>query len=266
MNTALEHRDHGSLEPHPRNEELYGTPELDDDFVDSIRRHGIREPIVTNTDGVITSGHRRYAAAELLDLDEVPVRVEHYESDYEQLQALLDHNRQRQKTPAQKVNEYELQLEIEEERAQERQEELGKTSGEDPSGRFSRRGTRARDEAAEKIGADVSGRTLEKGRKVKEKAEEGDEHAREEWEKLESGEQSLHGAYETVAQPDDEADADAEPDDEDEDVACAVCGDAPIDQGELEAREGETLDVRLCIDEYPSEYNIHLKQGGEGSA
>jgi hypothetical protein len=49
-------------------------------------------------------------------------------------------------------------LAIEQERAKERQEELGRSQGQDPSGNVSERGE-AREKAAEKMDADVSGRT-----------------------------------------------------------------------------------------------------------
>jgi len=52
---------------------------------------------------------------------------------------------------------------LEKERAKERQEELGRNQGQDPSGNVSQRGDngRAREKAAEKIDAGISGRTLQ---------------------------------------------------------------------------------------------------------
>lgn len=74
------------------------------------------------------------------------------------------------KTPAQVVNEFEEQVEIEKEKAKERNKV---TAGEDPSTETFPDTVKgeARDEAAEKINADVSGRSIEKGQKVKEIAE-----------------------------------------------------------------------------------------------
>lgn len=45
---------------------------LDDEFVASIREHGIIQPLIIN-DGVLVAGHRRLAAASILELPEVPV-------------------------------------------------------------------------------------------------------------------------------------------------------------------------------------------------
>jgi len=65
----------------------------------------------------------------------------------------------------------------------------------------------------------VSGRTLEKGKKVKEKAEEGDETAQEQWEKLQAGDTSFHRAHKEVEKSEAEKEVEqqksAEPQDDD---------------------------------------------------
>lgn len=199
--------DPNNLEPHDKNTEIYGdtqdADDLEDNFVESISEKGVLEPIVVTKDKDIISGHRRWLAAKDVGLDTVPVRISEFDSELEEREALIEFNRQRDKTPGQIVNEFEEMLEIERERAREREETLGKNHGEDPSGNISRRGV-ARDKAAEKIDADVSGRTLEKGLEVKQKAESEDEPkdvretARDAWEGLESGEESFNGAYQKV--------------------------------------------------------------------
>ena len=68
------------IKPSPENDSLYKPVNLDDPetiaLADSIREFGVREPIVVTLDGFILSGHRRYAAAKLARLAEVPVRYE----------------------------------------------------------------------------------------------------------------------------------------------------------------------------------------------
>ncbi|QKK07453.1 MAG: ParB N-terminal domain-containing protein [Planctomycetota bacterium] len=43
--------------------------------VESLRRYGFRQPIVTDAKGVIVVGHTRYLAAKELGLTEVPVHI-----------------------------------------------------------------------------------------------------------------------------------------------------------------------------------------------
>jgi len=135
----------------------------------------------------------------------VPVRYTEFDDELAEREALVEFNRQREKTPGQIVNEFEEMLEIEQERAEkERKRKISETQKnksfetkeEFPTSQ--RNDKQAREKAAEKVNADVSGRTLEKGKKVKDKAEEGDETAQEEWQKLQSGEQSFNGAYEAI--------------------------------------------------------------------
>ncbi len=104
----------GEIYPAPENEQLY-RPILPEDpatvaLADSIRQHGIREPLVVTLDGWILSGHRRYVAAQLAGLVEVPCRVEPInrlinlrmsgrgEINPEFVALLREHNRQRVKT------------------------------------------------------------------------------------------------------------------------------------------------------------------------
>lgn len=98
-----------------------------------------------------------------------------FDDELAEREAVIELNRQREKTPGQIVNEFEEMLAVERERAKSRQgertdsgersETVSKKSSEEP----------ARDKAAEKVSADVSGRTLEKGKTVKDKAESDDE-------------------------------------------------------------------------------------------
>ena len=199
--------DPSNLKPHPKNAEIYGdtddVDDLDATFKESVAEKGVLEPLVITNGKEIISGHRRWLAARDAGLDEVPVRYSEFDNELAEREALIEFNRQREKTPGQIVNEFEEMLAVERERAKEREEELGRNHGKDPSGNVSKRGA-ARDKAAEKVNADVSGRTLEKGKTVKDKAEDDDEPeevreaAREAWDGLQSGEESFNSAYTSV--------------------------------------------------------------------
>lgn len=101
-----------SIRPSPENDELYraidpGDPEIAA-LADSIREHGLLEPLVITQDGYILSGHRRHTAAQLAGLDHVPVRVEPFErlDDMDGFVVRLrEHNRQREKSFDEKLRE-----------------------------------------------------------------------------------------------------------------------------------------------------------------
>jgi len=189
------------LESHPKNTEIYGDTETVEDlpetFIESVREKGVLEPLVITDGKQIISGHRRWLAAKHAGLGRIPVRKATFDDELTEREALVEFNRQREKTPGQVVNEFEEMLAIEQERAKKRQDEMGRNHGDNPSGNVSERGE-AREKAAEKVNADVSGRTLEKGLDVKEKAESGDETAQREWEKLQDGDTSFHRAKKNV--------------------------------------------------------------------
>lgn len=104
------------LAPAPENDELY-RPVLADDpeivaLAESIREHGVREPLVASVDGFILSGHRRRMAAIVAGVDEVPVRYEtaaRLRSDGTVDPAfvvlLREYNRQRDKSLDEKLRE-----------------------------------------------------------------------------------------------------------------------------------------------------------------
>jgi hypothetical protein len=92
------------------NDKLYKPVNRDDPqtiaLADSIREFGVREPIVITLDGFILSGHRRYAAAKLAGLKQVPVRYENINRDDPQfLRLLREFNRQREKTLNERLRE-----------------------------------------------------------------------------------------------------------------------------------------------------------------
>jgi len=101
------------VRPSPENVTLYrpvdpGDPEIVK-LAESIRIHGIREPLVLSDDRWLLSGHRRHAAARLAGLIAVPCRVDTRVSRSADrdafLVALREHNRQREKSFDEKVRE-----------------------------------------------------------------------------------------------------------------------------------------------------------------
>lgn len=263
------HRDPESLEPHPKNEDIYGDEELPADFVNSIRENGVREPIVVTPDGTVISGHRRRAAAVDIGLDEVPVVEREFEDEYEEWEAIIDYNRQRRKSPAQIVREAEVAMEIEDKRARDRQAHGETAPGKNASGKISDsvESGEVRNKAAERINADVSGRTIEKGKRVKEAARsegKADEHgldheeAQRQWEQLEEDEQTFHGAYKEARVDDGSEDSDfpAEYDEHE----CSVCGDTWFDfSGKLSEFDSETVSVdKVCVVEWPDTVVLHI--------
>jgi ParB-like chromosome segregation protein Spo0J len=211
------------LQPHPKNTEIYGDTDdigdLDETFKESVAEKGVLEPLVITNGKEIISGHRRWLAAKDAGLDSVPVRYSEFENDLAEREALIEFNRQREKTPGQIVNEFEEMLEVEKQRAKERKEDA---TGHREKFHEAESG-RAKDKAAEKVNADVSGRTLEKGKNVKEKAESDDEPeevqevAKKEWEKLKDGKTSFHTASKNVEKAEAQAEIENERDSESED-------------------------------------------------
>ncbi len=98
--------------PSPENDRLYrpvvpADPEIVA-LADSILARGILEPLVITADHYIVSGHRRYAAAKLAGLKTVPcyvVPVRRSDDLDGFVQLLREHNRQRDKTNAEKLRE-----------------------------------------------------------------------------------------------------------------------------------------------------------------
>jgi hypothetical protein len=75
-------------------------------LADSIRQHGLREPLVITLDNVILSGHRRRVACRLAGLTDVPCRVENISSKDPRFPTILrEYNRQRVKSFAEIARE-----------------------------------------------------------------------------------------------------------------------------------------------------------------
>jgi ParB-like chromosome segregation protein Spo0J len=100
------------LTPSPENDKLYRPIDpLDPEIValaESIRKHGLLEPVTATADGYLVSGHRRFAAAKLAGLMTVPCRkiAMRRRDDVDAFIRLLrEHNRNRDKTRAEKFRE-----------------------------------------------------------------------------------------------------------------------------------------------------------------
>ena len=75
----------------------------------SIRDNGVQEPLTVSKDNYVLSGHRRLAACRFLGLATVPVRFVDVNfaglEKLERLQVLRLHNRQREKSPGERIRE-----------------------------------------------------------------------------------------------------------------------------------------------------------------
>ena len=89
------------LKSHPDNNRIYQPTDMND-LKNSLASFGQLEPIAITKDNRIISGHRRFAAMEELGWSECEVRI--VEPDNEII-ALIEHNRHRQKTSTDILNE-----------------------------------------------------------------------------------------------------------------------------------------------------------------
>lgn len=112
------------LYPHPRESSIYGNNQDIAELAAKIKESGWIAPLVVSLRTgryVIISGHRRWFAALELQLPFVPVEVQEFATEEEELEALLLHNLYREKTTEQKGREALVWQEIEQERAKGRQ-------------------------------------------------------------------------------------------------------------------------------------------------
>ena len=203
--TEYETRHVDDLQAHQFNREVYNTDATD--LIDRIESQGYEDTfgrVKIKPDGTILRGHRRWKAAQATGIGEIPVEVVDVDGELDERRLILLANEYRDKTPAEKIREGEAWEELEKEKAKQRMSEGGKGRqklADHDTGK-------AKEKAAEKVGA--SHETLRKGQKIKEKADKGDKTAQKEWEKLESGEQSIHGAHTNVKKSENQTDADTE--------------------------------------------------------
>ena len=113
MTPAVEMLNIKSIQPSSENWEIYRRPEADQDLpslVESIREHGIKQPILVSEDLLIISGHRRHAAAMIAGFIDIPCIKEPLKmrgmNELERIKLLTDHNKgSRVKTAAETIAE-----------------------------------------------------------------------------------------------------------------------------------------------------------------
>lgn len=102
--------DNDEIFPSPENDQLYlpidpNDPEIKA-LAESIRTHGLREPIILSRDKFILSGHRRFVACKQAGLRRIPCRrVDVAHDDTEFVPLLREHNRQRVKSLDEQMRE-----------------------------------------------------------------------------------------------------------------------------------------------------------------
>jgi hypothetical protein len=106
-----------SLKPAPENNDIYSAIALDNpnlqELAQSIKEHGVLEPLTISRDGYIISGHRRRMASYLAGLKEVPVQVDSLsrtENPEEFLKKLVGANSQRIKSMAELIHESAIKI------------------------------------------------------------------------------------------------------------------------------------------------------------
>lgn len=190
------------LKPHPLNTEVYGSDSLTAGFLDSIKRLGVLTPLSILEDGTIISGHRRWRAAVKLGLAEVPVRVQSFEDELAVERAIIESNRQREKTFSQKMREAEelerIERELAEQRRREKISQYRKT-GETCDDSHTSKPKRTTDAVAEAVGIG-SGRQYSRAKKVWEAAKSGNDKAQELVEKLDNEETTISAACNEIKQ------------------------------------------------------------------
>lgn len=197
-------RDISELNPHPRNEYLYGENFDVSDLVTSIEENGFDESdaiqIVPNSvdewpENRIVSGHRRWEAAKQVGMEEVPVRTVEFDDRNEELDYLVQKNKYRQKTDAMLIREgYDYE----------------QRHGDEIDGR-------TREAVANHI--NKSGEWYRKGKRVMLAAENGvwgdeslddesQQKAQTEWGRLRNGNSSVSGAYGIIQRANDSTESD----------------------------------------------------------
>lgn len=136
------------LIPHPVNAEIYGKNERVSDLLKTIEQTGIIHPLIVNEKNQIIHGNRRREVAIQLNYDAVPVIVQTFGSEIEELEALLSHNAAREKTKCQQMAERDYWEEIEKVKAKQRQQKGTAVSSDE-------KGT-AKDKASELAGLSPS--------------------------------------------------------------------------------------------------------------
>lgn len=196
--------DPNELEGHQKNQEIYGDePELGG-LVTDMENEGYDRgnPLTINSDQTVIKGHRRWKAALEVGIDSVPVIEREFTSrDDEEAALLLDNLLQRSQTFSQKMREA-----TELERINDEADDDSGARTEIVNEFLDTGEGRTRDQIAAAVDLG-SGETYRRAKRVWEAAEGGDEEAEEQVALIDTGEQSIHGAF-THLQDDTGADDD----------------------------------------------------------
>ena len=180
------------LKENKLNIEIYGVEDLNPDFLESIKKHGILTPLTIKEDGTIISGHMRHKAAIKLNIEEVPVNYVNYETELEEREALINFNQQRVKTYSQMANEADSLKDIEAKKAEQRK--LNGLKNTDTQTFAEHEKGESKQIIAKKTGFG-SKENLRKYEKVREAAQNGSEKASTNIKKLDSGDITINKAY-----------------------------------------------------------------------
>jgi ParB/RepB/Spo0J family partition protein len=168
-NDLISKRNIVDLRPNLENQRIYDdTYRADPDLIESIRAKGVLVPLLVTQNNQIVAGHRRWYAAKLAGLAEVPVTVFASDDPLDVLEALVHSNKQRRKSKEQIGREASALLRVERERAKRRQ--ATSTGGSTPQlqehvPEADEKG-QARDKVGEALG--ISGKTAERAAEVAE--------------------------------------------------------------------------------------------------
>lgn len=82
------------LYPHPKNSYYFDDVSGDKwkEFLESIKKNGVREQIIVTDDMVIVSGHQRVRACKELGIQLIDAKIEHYNSDDDVVRDLIEIN------------------------------------------------------------------------------------------------------------------------------------------------------------------------------
>jgi len=190
------------LKPNPVNVTIYGEEEVDLELVDSIKELGQLDPIVISDDKIIISGHRRWLA--LMALKDLGIKAKclykHFKTKLEEKEAIIECNRQREKTWMQTCNEVELLKEIYAERAELRRlanlKQNANKDTEEPNSASREESGSTRDYIEKKSG--VKHDKLSKMNIIITKVKAGDEIAAELEKKGKAGQITVDAAFKTL--------------------------------------------------------------------
>lgn len=160
----------------------------------SIDKLGLIHPPTVTEDLVLVSGERRIAAYRHLGRDTIPVTVvEHLDDAAQRLRAELEENTCRKGMTASETHAQAKRIEaLERPKAEERQERLGRSHGDDPSGSTDPKGLTS-DKVGEGVG--MSGPQWKRLKHIGDRAADGDEQAAALLAEIDAGERTITNAY-----------------------------------------------------------------------